>query len=108
MTDATVKAETRNGVVHIMVVGEVDMANADLVADEIRSAVTNQATAVAVDLADVTYLDSAGLRLLFDLAVRLPTLQITLEILAPPGSASRRVIEMSGLTELTTVVPPPV
>jgi anti-anti-sigma factor len=93
------------GEVHVALTGDIDMANVDRVADALHAAISNQLTAATIDLSGVDYVDSAGLRVLFGLAVRLPTLQIALRIVAPPGSPARRVVDMSGLSELTTVVP---
>jgi stage II sporulation protein AA (anti-sigma F factor antagonist) len=83
---------------HIILSGEIDLANAPAVEDEIRGAVSHQPTAVSVDLTDLTYLDSAGVRILFALASRLQTLRIVLELIAPLGSFTCRLIELSGLS----------
>ncbi|HEY8545554.1 MAG TPA: STAS domain-containing protein [Acidimicrobiales bacterium] len=105
MSGVDVKVETTDDAVRVILVGDVDLGNVDRVATDIHSAITNQVTAATVDLSDVGYLDSAGLRVLFELAVRLPTLQITLVLVAPPGSPARRVVDMSGLSGVATVVP---
>ena len=76
--------------------GEIDLANAAAVEDEIREAVSNQPVIVSVDLTDLNYMDSAGVRILFTLASRLQALRITLELIVPPGSSTRRLIELSG------------
>lgn len=105
MTKAHVQATADGGTVQIVLKGEIDMANAPFVEDEIAAAITNQMTTVSIDLEDVTYVDSAGLRILFSLVDRLPTLQIALELVAPPDSPARRVIELSGLAGVVTVRP---
>jgi len=105
MTEVSITVTVHDGRVHIVLVGEVDLANADAVAREITGAITNRTSAAVVDLSGVTYLDSAGLHVMFELAARLPTLQIELELIAPPGSQVRRVMEISGLTTVTTVTP---
>lgn len=97
MTTATVKVHVAAAVVNIAVAGEIDLANAAEVEDEIFAAVGNSATSVVVDLTDLLYLDSSGLRILFQLAIRLQTLQMAMELIAPPGSPIRRVVEISGL-----------
>jgi anti-anti-sigma factor len=105
MTDATVKVATHEGSVEIVLEGEVDLANAKSVARQIHAAITNQTTAAAIDLSRVTYMDSAGLHILFELAARLPTLQIALELISPVGSQVRRVMELCGLTSVAVVKP---
>jgi anti-anti-sigma factor len=106
VSDARVEAETEDGRVRIVVRGEVDLQNAGDVEAQLTEAISNQATMVSIDLADVAYLDSAGLRVLFHLVDRLATLQIAVELVTPLRSPSRRVIELSGLAALVPLDPP--
>lgn len=103
MTTATVKVHTAGDVVHIALAGEIDLANAATVEEEIFAAVDNSAVTVVIDLTDVLYLDSSGLRILFLLASRLQMLQIELQMVAPAGSPIRRVIEVFGLEPLVVL-----
>jgi stage II sporulation protein AA (anti-sigma F factor antagonist) len=103
---ARVDVEVDGGLVRIAVRGEVDLANADAVEDQIAAAITNQVACVSVDLGEVDYIDSAGLRIFFSLAPRLSALQIDLEVVAAVDSPSRRVIEVSGLASLVPLQPP--
>jgi anti-anti-sigma factor len=61
MTVATVDASTDNGSVHISLSGEIDLANASTVDEQIHAAVSGQPTAVSVDLTNLTYMDSVGI-----------------------------------------------
>lgn len=97
MTTAEVSSRTDDEAVRIRIAGEIDLANATDVQDEINAVVTNDATKVVLDLTDLEYLDSAGLRVLFTLAERLRVLQMGLDLVVPPGCPVRRVVEMSGL-----------
>ena len=106
MTDARVEAATEDGRVRIVLSGEVDLDNAGEVEAELARAISNQATLVSINLAGVAYLDSVGLRVLFHLVERLATLQIAVELVAPMGSPSRRVVELSGLAALVPLEPP--
>lgn len=45
--------------------GEMDMDNAAAVEHQILDAISNQLTAVTLDLSGLDYIDSAGLRVLF-------------------------------------------
>jgi anti-anti-sigma factor len=105
VSQASVDVKSDGDTVHIVLAGEIDMANAAVVEDQVCGAIDNHMTAATIDLSQVTYLDSAGLRILFDLAARLPTLQIDLELVAPAGSPSRRVVELSGLVAVARVTP---
>ncbi|HKA85482.1 MAG TPA: STAS domain-containing protein [Acidimicrobiales bacterium] len=106
MTTARVDVASEGGGVRIAIAGEVDLANAAIVEEQIVAAITNQVTGVSVDLGGVDYIDSAGLRIFFALGPRLAGLQITLELVAPVGSPSRRLLEVSGLPSLVTLQPP--
>lgn len=106
MTAARVVGASDGGKVRIVMAGEVDLANADIVQRDLMQAISNQVTAVSLDMSGIDYIDSAGLRVLFLLADRLGTLQIEVEIVAPVGSPARRVIEISGLATLVTLAPP--
>ncbi|MFD2420981.1 STAS domain-containing protein [Amycolatopsis pigmentata] len=101
MTTPNVEFHTQGEAVDIRLSGEIDLANAAAVQNEINAAIDNHVNAVRVDLSDVTYLDSAGLRILFTLAGRLRTLQTTLELVVPSGSPVRRAVELSGLEPFT-------
>jgi anti-anti-sigma factor len=105
MTAVTVETSTEGGSMHIALRGEIDLANAAAVEDQIREAVSHQPTAVSVDLTDLTYLDSAGIRILFGLASRLEALRIVLELVVPLDSPTRRLIELSGFESLAALRP---
>jgi anti-anti-sigma factor len=106
MTDATVHVEELGNVaLRVIVAGEIDLANAGYVEQRILDAISNQLTEVTVDLREVEYIDSAGLRVLFTLGTRLTTLQIGLVLLVSPESPIRRVIEVAGVTAAIPVRP---
>ncbi|MFD4197496.1 MULTISPECIES: STAS domain-containing protein [Amycolatopsis] len=103
MTTATIDADNDGGHVLLRVSGEIDLANASVVQDQIFAAIGNDAVRVSIDLTDVTYLDSSGLRVLFTLAGRLKVLQMELDLVVAPVSPVRRVLEMSGFEPLAAV-----
>ncbi len=90
---------------HIALSGEINLANAATVEEEIRAAVSDQPTTVSVDLTHLTYVDSAGIRILFALASRLQALRIMLELVVPLDSPTRRLIELSGFESLAALRP---
>ena len=59
--------------------------------------------ALALDLLDVTYLDSAGVRLLFDLADRLHARGRELVVVARPGSLLWSVLRMVAIDRAVVV-----
>lgn len=105
MTAASVETSAEDGSMRIAVSGEIDLANASAVEAEIRDAVSDQPKAVSVDLTGITYMDSAGVRILFALASRLRTLRIKLDFIVPLDSPTRRLIELSGFESLAALRP---
>ena len=105
MTIATVETTIDNGIVRISISGEIDMANIAAVEREVYTAVSGQPAAVSMDLTNLIYMDSVGIRLLFDLASRLQRSHITLELITPCEAPTRRLIELSGLESVATLYP---
>lgn len=105
MTSATVDTSADHGEVRITLSGEIDLANSSTVNEQIRAAVSGQPTAVSVDLTNLTYMDSVGIRLLFDLATHLRESHIALKLIAPFESPTRRLIQFSRLDSLATLQP---
>ncbi|MFC5139297.1 STAS domain-containing protein [Actinomycetospora rhizophila] len=103
MTDATVAVRSDGSDVRIRIGGEVDLENAGDVEDQLAAAIPNETSAVTLELAELEYLDSAGLRVLFALAARLEVLQIELRVDVPPGSHTRRVLQLSGFESLASL-----
>jgi anti-anti-sigma factor len=106
MTQATIAVEdVCADAVRIAVAGEIDLSNATTVERQVLDAITNQLTEVTLDLNALTYIDSAGLRIVFTLASRLDTLQIDLDLRVPTNSPIRRMIELSGVAAAIPVRP---
>ncbi|MGH3766917.1 MAG: STAS domain-containing protein [Pseudonocardiaceae bacterium] len=105
MTAAKVECSAEGGSMQIALSGEIDLSNAAVVDEEIRSAVSYQPSAVSVDLTDVSYIDSAGIRILYGLASRLQAMRVVLELIAPLDSPTRRLIELSGFESMTALRP---
>lgn len=102
MTLASVRVEQRDGVSVIIVTGEVDIVNAAEIGGQLFGAAPNSAAGLVVDLSGVTYLDSRGVHLLFELANRLRTRHQQLQLVVPARALIRRVLL---LTHVDAVVP---
>lgn len=85
--------------------GEIDLANADSLAELAERAVPNSAQGLVLDLSDVTYLDSTGLRLVFRLARRLGDRQQALRLVVPEGARIARVLAFSGVSTVAEILP---
>lgn len=87
----------------VAVTGDVDLATAPELRSQLAPAVEAAAGhrhGIVLDLREVGYLDSSGLRLLAALAQELGD---GLTVVAPTGTATRRVLEVSHLTDHVTV-----
>jgi anti-anti-sigma factor len=82
--------------------GELDASNVEYVREQILDAATSEAPGMVIDLTETTYLDSAGVRILFELARRLRSRRQELRIAVPTDGIVRRVLV---LTALGDVVP---
>jgi len=94
--------EPLGGGVLARVSGEVDLSNAQSVRERLLAAVPNTASALVLDLSATEYLDSSGVRLIFELAERLRSRGQKLEIVVPGDSFVKRILM---LTEVQRVVP---
>jgi anti-anti-sigma factor len=103
VTEVALAREVRDGDVVLTLAGEVDLANAADVALDLRREIGEVRRALALDLLDVSYLDSAGVRLLFDLADRLHARGRELVVVARPGSLLWSVLRMVAIDRVVVV-----
>jgi anti-anti-sigma factor len=99
---ATIFVERNEGVQLVRLAGEVDISNAAHLEDEISDAVPNDALGLVLDLSDTTYLDSAGIRMLFELAERIEGRRQTLALVVPRESLIRHSLTV---TEVEQAMP---
>jgi anti-anti-sigma factor len=85
-------------VVHVR--GEVDISNARRLLAAIEDALTNETPTLILDLSGTTYLDSAGVQILFVLAERLKDRRHRLRLVVPEESPVRAVLELTGLEKM--------
>lgn len=82
--------------------GEIDLAHAEPLQRSVLNAAAGQPSGVVLDLLDVTYLDSAGVRLLFLTHRELERRRIPLVAVLPRMRVVRRIL---ALAEVPTVIP---
>ena len=99
---ALVEVERHGPAVLARLSGEIDLSNAVSVEEEVTAALGG-ATALAVDLSGLQYLDSAGLALLSRLAGRLAELSGSLRLVVPPDAFVGRTLSISGLASAIPV-----
>lgn len=85
--------------------GELDTATVGDVAVKLRRLVENDQLRLVVDLVDVTYIDSAGINLLYAVAGELRARQLRLHLVVAPGSPIERMLTIVGATTAFPVHP---
>jgi anti-anti-sigma factor len=83
--------------------GEIDISNAEEVTRTLTQ-MPNTLYGLIVDLSKLTYLDSAGVRMLYDLGNRLSVRSQSLVVVSPSGRSPRRVLELTGVPQRIRVV----
>ena len=101
LAHVTVNAD--NGMTIATIDGEVDISNVDHIADKLTE-LSNPGRGLIVDLRTISFIDSAGIALLHDVALRLRQRLQQLIIVCAPGSQSRRVLELAGLATHAAVL----
>jgi anti-anti-sigma factor len=101
MTEAaTATFEEQDGLIVAHLQGEIDLSNADDLSGTIARSVPNAAIGLILNLSEVTYLDSAGIRLLFELARRLRERGQRLSLVVPDQTPLRRVLQLTNVAAM--------
>ena len=99
MNLARIEYEHRGRVLVVRIDGEVDLSNAEQIRNDVSSALPHDGAGIVLDLTPTTYLDSSGIRLLFDLAQRLQDRRQQLALVVTDEALVRRVIILTRLDE---------
>ena len=89
--------EQRDSVLIAEVEGEIDSSNAAELRLALSERLPSASSALVLDLSRVTYLDSSGIHLLFELGRRLGTRRQSIRLVVPDGAPMRRVLELSAV-----------
>jgi anti-sigma B factor antagonist len=103
MTDlAKVVVERHAEIQVVRIAGEVDISNAGTLEEHISDAVPNDAAGLVIDLSDTGFLDSAGIRMLFELGQRLGGRRQEVAVVVPADSLIRHSLV---ITEVAQALP---
>jgi anti-anti-sigma factor len=75
----------------------VDISNAADLGSALEGAVPQRALGLVLDLSEATYIDSAGIHLLFRLGGRLTRRRQQLRVVVPDGAPIRKIVNLAGL-----------
>ncbi|HEX6458379.1 MAG TPA: STAS domain-containing protein [Thermoleophilaceae bacterium] len=81
----------------VRLAGEVDISNASRLERDISDVAPNDDPGLVLDLSETEYLDSAGIRILFELAERLNGRRQRLALVVPDESLIRHSLLVTGV-----------
>jgi anti-sigma B factor antagonist len=84
----------------VILSGELDTSNVALLETAMASIAPQRSQRVTFDLTDLRFMDSAGIAVLINTAAKAPEVH-----LRRPSPIIRRVLEMTGLSDVLTVEP---
>jgi anti-anti-sigma factor len=87
----------RDGVVVLSVVGEIDLANVDEIRDQILAAAGDDPGSVVLDLGPTRYLDSSGIRMLFEVDEEFTVRRIPFRLVVGETGFVHRVLDLTGV-----------
>jgi anti-anti-sigma factor len=102
---AVVTFDTRGAAVVARLVGEVDLSNVDEIRTQLVDAVSHDTETLILDLTPTRYLDSTGVRLLFELAERLQGRRQELRLVVDDDALVRRVVVLTQLDQRVPLDP---
>jgi anti-anti-sigma factor len=97
--------ETEGGVELARVAGEVDASNVADLSQRLLEAVSNKARALVLDLTETSYIDSAGISLIFDAAARMRNRRQQLRLVVTPRSFVSEVLAAVSMQDSVPIDP---
>jgi anti-anti-sigma factor len=89
--------EWRDDVLVATLAGEIDMSNADELRSVLREQMPNHARGLVLELSALTYIDSAGIHVAYDLRDDLTRRGQTLRLVVPDGSVVDETLRLADL-----------
>ncbi len=83
--------------------GELEVSSVGPLRERMLAAVENHDAGLVIDLSDATYVDSAGVNLLFEVAERLALRQLSFAIVYPEGGVVERVLVLVNVAAVAEV-----
>ncbi len=99
MSDPTLTHRAHGAHRVVEVSGELDFAVIDAVTEQLEPLLQHAGHGLILDLSQTTFLDSAGIKLLYDIHAALKARGQSLRIVVPPDNLIRRTLELTGTAE---------
>jgi anti-anti-sigma factor len=94
---AQLSTRTEENTIVASLVGEVDISNAADIGSALEGSVPQRALGLVLDLSRATYIDSAGVHLLFRLGGRLTRRRQQLRVVVPDTTPVYKIVNLAGL-----------
>jgi anti-anti-sigma factor len=94
---AQLSTRTEENTIVASLVGEVDISNAADIGSALEGSVPQRALGLVLDLSRATYIDSAGVHLLFRLGGRLTRRRQQLRVVVPDSTPIYKIVNLAGL-----------
>jgi anti-anti-sigma factor len=104
MTFQGTEVTVDDDVVVARVGGDIDLANTPGISAKVLDAVPNDALGLVIDLSDVRYIDSVGIRMLFNFVRTLHASRQGMAIALPENSPVRKLLKITHLDEATVAL----
>jgi anti-anti-sigma factor len=101
---AHLESESIDSCLVVRVKGEIDASNAPGVTAEIVGMLAGHPGGLVIDLTRTEYLDSAGIRMLFDLRGRVEASGSVIALTVPANSPTRQVLSIAEVEQLIPIV----
>jgi anti-sigma B factor antagonist len=102
---ARLSLETQGDIELARVTGEVDASNVADLSQRLLAAVSNKARGLVLDLSETSYIDSSGISLIFDAAVRLRNRRQELRLVVIPRSFVGEVLAAVSMERSVAIDP---
>ena len=96
----TAEVSREDGTAVIRLSGELDMVSVESVRSVIEAALADQRERLVFEVSGLEFMDSSGIALLISMARKLKAVEVR-----NPTVIVRRIIELTGLTEILLMVP---
>lgn len=83
--------------------GDIDVSEVDRVSSQILAATHNEVRSIVIDLSGVTYLDSTGIQMLFDLIRKFHSARQAVAVVVPEESPLSTLIKITHVHEACPV-----
>jgi anti-anti-sigma factor len=100
---ARLDVRTSGTVVIAEITGEIDMSNATDLGTAVVAPLTNESTGLVLDLSRVTYIDSAGIHVIYELRERLAGRALERRLVEPADAPTVSALRLTGVPEVVPV-----